>query len=565
MSLKHIYIVALLMVLGCQKQKSSVQFEFVDPLEKVLPQRTFFTPAEAHADVARGEHASFQFVVRSNADISKLRVQVTAPSNSGKSLSDIKKGFVGFVKVGRTNPDPSNDIIKSNSGYFPDPIIYTENKDVPFGTTQPIWVSVKVPEDALQGTYNGEITVHGEIDGESFTKTKAISLKVFKPVISKTSLWVTNWFFLDRLDYLNNNQPVEQYSDTYWELARIMARMLSEYRQNMAMISPLDHTEFTYENGIWSFDFSNFNKLVNLFIDEGVIGRLEGGHFGNRIDGSWEGDFGLKVPTIEKDTTYLETKSLVDTETRTFYNQFLPALFQNIQNKGWENTYVQHIADEPIDANFASYIEISDYIKSIVPQIKIIEACHTAKLEGKIDIWVPQMNFLDEDLDFYKKQQSKGDEAWYYTCLAPKGEYANRFIELPLIKTRLLHWVNHKYEIPGYLHWGFNYWGSKGGITTSDNPYEDASGLIGSSGNVLPGGDCWISYPAFKEIYPSIRLEAMRDGIVDYELLKMYSEKYPEEAKDMVNTTVYNFEHYDTNIGDFRKKRKKILEALSVD
>ncbi len=564
MNLKHFYIATLfVMVLGCKKQESNIQFEYVDPLEKILPQRAFFTPTKAHADVARGENASFQFAIRSNADIQNLKVQVVAPSNNGESLSEIKTGFVGFVKVGRTNPDPSNDIIKSNSGYFPDPILYEESKDVPFGTTQPIWVSIKIPENASQGVYNGEVTLQGEVNGESFTKTKSISLEVYKPVIDKTSLWVTNWFFLDRLDYLNNNQPVEQYSDTYWELAQVMARMLSEYRQNMAMVSPLDHTKFTHKDGAWSFDFSNFNKLVNLFIEEGVIGRLEGGHFGNRVDGSWEGDFGLKVPTVEKDTTYLETKSLADIETRTFYDQFLPALFKNIQDKGWENIYVQHIADEPIDANFASYIEISDYVKSILPKIKIIEACHTAKLEGKIDIWVPQMNFLNEDLDFYKKQQSKGDEAWYYTCLAPKGEYANRFIELPLIKTRLLHWVNHKYEIPGYLHWGFNYWGSKGGITTSDNPYDDASGLIGSSGNVLPGGDCWISYPAYKEIYPSIRLEAMRDGIVDYELLKMYSEKYPKEAKDIVNTTIYNFEHYDTNIGDFRKKRKKMLEALS--
>ncbi len=55
--------------------------------------------------------------------------------------------------------------------------------------------------------------------------------------------------------------------------------------------------------------------------------------------------------------------------------------------------------------------------------------------------------------------------------------------------------------------------------------------MIVSSGNILPGGDCWICYPAYKNIYPSIRLEAMRDGIVDYELLKMYSERFPGEGQ----------------------------------
>lgn len=540
-----------------------MQFEYVDPLEKVLPESAYFVPVKAHADVARGEHASFQFVVRANADISNLKMEVIAPEKDGTTLSGIKKGFVGYVKVGRTNPEPSRDIIKSTTGYFPDPILYQESKDVSFGTAQPLWASVKIPKDAKQGIYTGEVRITGEINGRKFSQTKPISIEVFKPVIDKTSLWVTNWFFLDRLDYLNGRKPVEQYGDTYWELARVMAKTLAEYRQNMAMLSPLDHTTFTEKDGKWTFDFTNFNKHVELFIEEGVIGRLEGGHFGNRIDGSWTGDFGLKIPTIEKDTTYLETKALSDFQVRNFYDQFLPALMENIQNNSWQDVYVQHIADEPIDANVASYIEISDYIRGKVPDIKIIEACHTAQLEGKIDIWVPQMNFLNEDMDFYKKRQEMGDEAWYYTCLAPKGEYANRFIEQPLIKTRLLHWVNHKYGIPGYLHWGFNYWGSKGGITNADDPYTDASGLIGSSGNVLPGGDSWVSYPGDKEIYPSIRLEAMRDGIVDYELLKMYAEKFPEEAKEMVGVTVYNFEHYDTNIGDFRKKRRKMLETLS--
>ena len=113
------------------------------------------------------------------------------------------------------------------------------------------------------------------------------------------------------------------------------------------------------------------------------------------------------------------------------------------------------------------------------------------------------------------------------------------------------------------MHWGFNFWGSNSGIVTAENPYDDVSGMIVSSGNILPGGDCWIAYPDYKAIYPSIRLEAMRDGIVDYELLKMYSCQFPEEAKELVKTTVYGFEHYDINIGEFRKKRRKILKALS--
>jgi hypothetical protein len=560
------FVLLITLMVGCQKETQPVvNFNYVDPLEKVFPESNYFAPADAKADVARGENASFQFAIRSNDDISNLRIKVLPPKNGDKELSEVKKGFVGFVKVGRANPEPSKDSYAPVSGVFPDPIIYLESKDVSFGTTQPIWVSVKIPLDAHPGNYLGEVAISGKIKGKKFVKKKEISIDVFKPVIDKSSLWVTNWFFLDRLSYLNNNEPVEKHSKLYWELSRVMAKTLAEYRQNVAMISPFDHTEFFYKDNQWSFDFSNFNKMVDLFIQEGVIGRLEVGHLGGRLDGSWTGSFGLNVPNIENDSIDKEMLSLEDPKTKSFYQSFLPALMQNIKDHGWEEQYLQHIADEPIDANVESYIKISKFLKSLVPEVRIIEACHTHKLENMIDVWVPQMNFLNEDLDFYSKQQEKGNEAWYYTCLAPKGEYANRFVELPLIKTRLLHWVNFKYKIPGYLHWGFNYWGSKGGISTSQDPYEDTSGMIVSSGNILPGGDCWIVYPGEKEIYPSIRLEAMRDGIVDYELLKMFEEKFPEKAKEMVRTTVYGFEHYDINIGEFRKKRREILESLSIN
>lgn len=553
----------LLASLSTFSQHVSVSFEYVDPLQKVFPESNYFTSKKAHADVARGEFASFQFAIRSNVNITDLRIEVESPNMNDKQLKEIKKGFIDYVRVDRTNPDPSKDIYTPSSGFFPDPIMYVDNKNVSFGTTQPIWISVKIPKESQPGLYNGKVNIIGKAAGEEFVKTQAISIEVFEPVIDGNSLWVTNWFFLDRLSYLNNNQPVEPHSELFWELSRVLAKTLGEYQQNVAMISPFDHTLFIFEKDEWSFDFSNFNKLVQIFIDEGVIGRLEGGHLGARIDGGWSSPFGLFVPKLGDDAIDKELMPLDSPITKKFYSSFLPAFMQNIKDNGWQDEYVQHIADEPIGDNVNSYIEISKFIKTIIPEIRIIEATHTHSLENKVDVWVPQMNFLKEGLDFYKERQLQGDEIWYYTCLSPKGEYANRFIEQPLIKTRLLHWVNYKYNITGYLHWGFNHWGSSDGHNSSENPYEDVSGMIVSSGNVLPGGDSWIVYPGYKTIYPSIRLEAMRDGINDYELLRMFSEKFPDEAKEIVNSIVYGFEHYDTHISDFRSKRRYILERLS--
>ncbi len=49
-----------------------------------------------------------------------------------------------------------------------------------------------------------------------------------------------------------------------------------------------------------------------------------------------------------------------------------------------------------------------EFLKTLVPALKVIEACHTHQLENMIDIWVPQMNFLKSGMDFYTERQAKG-------------------------------------------------------------------------------------------------------------------------------------------------------------
>ena len=565
---KSIWLICLFqatLFLGCDNTDNKIRLEYVDPLQKVFPESNYFAAADAKADAARGEDASFQFVVKGDAAIKNLEIKVKPLKKGDQVLSQIKSGFVEFVRIERSYSDPAVDHYVPVSGYYPDPIIYKNSTDIASGVAQPLWVSVKIPGNQEPGTYAGEIQITGKMDGKRFRRTSGMTIKVYKPIIEKTSLWVTNWFF-DKLEYMNNGQTVEKYSDLYWQLWHVMAKMMREYRQNVAMISPLDLTTFKFANNQWSFDFSNFNRLVKLFADEGVIGRLEGGHFGSRLDDGWTSQFGLFVPVLKDNTYTNKILPLNNPETKQFYSAFLPALMQNLKNQGWMDNYIQHVADEPIDENVKSYMEISKFVRGLCPNIKIIEACHSNKLENEINTWVPQLNFLTDQIDFYKERQAKGDEVWFYTCMSPQGKFPNRFIDQPLIKTRLLHWINFKYGITGYLHWGYNHWGiNDTNIPVVDNPFGETSVINGPSGYVLPGGDSWIVYPAFKILYPSIRLEAMRDGIVDYELLKMFKAKFPLEAEKMVQWTVSDMKHININTGipDFRNKRRMILEKLS--
>ena len=150
-------LVILFIIQGCNDLKAGgdlskiIKFEYVDPLEKVLTEASYFPHKDALSEVVRGENATLQFIVRSQYSITGLRVEVTPASNGTKSLPALIKGFVGYVRVGRSIWDSSRDRIASVSGYYPDPILEQESIDVDFGNTQPIWISIPIPVNMDKG------------------------------------------------------------------------------------------------------------------------------------------------------------------------------------------------------------------------------------------------------------------------------------------------------------------------------------------------------------------------------------------------------------------------------
>jgi hypothetical protein len=81
-------------------------------------------------------------------------------------------------------------------------------------------------------------------------------------------------------------------------------------------------------------------------------------------------------------------------------------------------------------------------------------------------------------------------------------------VDVPLIESRVMHWLNYRYGLKGYLHWGYNAW--------TDDPVND------------PGehrGDGWHVYPTKGGLLDSLRWEQMRNGIQDYECLWLLEDR----------------------------------------
>ena len=526
----------------------------VDTLTKVFPDDAPGAPAVASTDAARGDHASLQFVVRAEKAIAGLRVELASlvHENGSGTLQPRPARFVGYVPVDRPMQTPCADQLRKPPADFPDPLLEAAAVDVPPGTCQPVWLTIPIPLEAEPGRYHGGADVVGTIDGVEQRVMQPIEVLVYPVTVAKTRLWVTQWFSPHALHMEEQPEPD---SDAFYALLARYARNMADHRQNVALISPTGLATYAADgDDELTIDFSRFDRWVQVFTDAGVIGLIEGGHIGGR-EGGWESNFVVGIQEVKDGKVAARSVAPNAPEADSFFAKFFPALVAHLEEKGWLAHYAQHLADEPIASNIESYRQMAALVHKYAPELRIIEACHTKDLVGDMNIWVPQLNYLHDDFDHYQARQAAGEEVWFYTCVYPQGEYANRFIEQPLIKTRLLHWINFRYGITGYLHWGYNHW-------TADSPFTHTTRPHGGP-PYLPAGDPWIVYPGKNGPLDSIRFEAMRDGIVDHELLSMLAERNAQAAQALAGRLILAFDSYQTDVSQFRATRRELLETLA--
>lgn len=554
-------IMVILLTIGVGAMGSNVSFQawVADPLVKVMRDAPVVgyvvvpadTPKIVCIDAVRNEYESGQIVVSTGQNLKKLSAKIGAFDGPDGPKPQVKLNFVGYVSVKRgTIETPPEHLVAKAPCDLPDPLLEDRSISVDAAKNQPIWLTVYVPKGAAPGKYTATV----EIDGDGETASVPVQVTVHPFTLpDKRTLHVTNWFSVGNFAKAH---AVDEYSEAFWKRLEVWAKVMADHRQDTIITPILSLIKGNDDGkGDLTFDFSRFDRWVELFKRAGVIGTIEGGHLGGRND--WTApEFDGYYPVItlpDGSTRKNPAVKATSEEYRLFLSQFLPALEKHLEAQGWLEHYIQHLADEPISENAESYKKAAGYIRKYAPKIKIIDACMCSQLTGSLDIWVPQPQHYDSEMKFFKERQKAGDEVWIYTCLSPKGKYMNRFIDYPLLDVRLLHWANFKYDLPGYLHWGFNYW--------TGDPFVDLEPNWGGE-TYLPPGDSHIVYPGKRGPLSSIRLEAMRDGIEDYELLKLLESKNPKLAREICDSIVKSLTDYTLDPAAFRKARGRIAEAL---
>ncbi|MBR6917792.1 MAG: DUF4091 domain-containing protein [Clostridia bacterium] len=162
-----------------------------------------------------------------------------------------------------------------------------------------------------------------------------------------------------------------------------------------------------------------------------------------------------------------------------------------------------------------------------------------------------------------KAAEGKNVKLWIYECgKGPDYTYCNHLIENTGLQTELLYWQSMQIGATGYLYYGANLWDEHSSTCTavgSSNAYDGTTvsdkwqvnryvpgGAPGTyaygNGNIYYGKDMktYLSVAYTNQPLGTIRVENIRDGIEDYEMLYMYREGYGEAAMQDFITKVSN-------------------------
>jgi len=492
-------LIALLSVAGSTRAATEKTLWPSNALTKILRSDTKDdeTRNTLEINAARAEIVSSQAVLRPHKNATSASFSISnlrhLKGDTAIPASAIKLQWVRYIDINRNTAGiPDDELAAKSPTSIPDP--FWENSTIPVTAekAQPIWIEIHVPQNARAGDYTGKLTVSTEAESYEIP----VKLHVWNfDVPNERHLSVINWWNFPGLGFKN----VKPYSNEYWDLLGRFCAFLVEHRQTDVQTS------------------------LNLVQEKGD-GQQGYSYDTSRLERYAEVAFKAGIRQIHLHSVGRRTQSLTNPASRITSNESslrrLAAWEKIIQRRNWQNRFLVSISDEPFIHHEESYAAMVDRVHETAPSVRCIEAVEAEYL-GKLDIYVPKLSHLNLWYQRFKQVQSEGAELWFYTCCHPVGRYPNRFLDQPLLKVRVLHWINYLYDMDGYLHWGLNHF-------AGDNPYTQEAISQG-----LPLGDRAIVYPGEKGLLGSLRFSAMRDGLQDFEYLWVLENKLSKIKKEV--------------------------------
>lgn len=462
----------------------------------------------------KNERVSFQIAIKSDI-VCNAFVEV----NGFEGKTDIYK--VENVPVGLASFENTDDYyLKKESGSYPDLLTpYDDNVYLKKDKWYSFWAELSA-DNASAGTNELFVLINDDLNN---TVTKSITVEIIDGYLPDVDFVYTNWYHCDAISQYYN---VPVFSDKFWRINRNYISTAVSHGMNCILTPlftpPLDTAVgkerltvqlvgVTLRGGKYVFDFRNLKKWIDMCRECGIK-YFEISHLFTQ----WGA---LHAPKVIAKDSKGRFKKIFGWETKTSsekYDNFILQLGEKLvpflEKEGIKDRCFFHISDEPSEKHISIYKKRAELINKAFPGFKTIDALSDIEFykTGSVKQPIPETGSAEK---FY----GLVDDLWVYYCCGQGDRYlSNRFIAMPSQRTRVLGYQLYKYDVKGFLQWGYNFYNTAFSLKQI-NPYE-----VTDAGGSFPSGDSFTVYPGNDgKAYPSLRLKVFYDALQDFKALKL--------------------------------------------
>lgn len=480
----------------------------ISPLEKVFhDSKPDFEPYAEYSAMVN-EKSSFQLLFSAEKG-ERVELSANIPNGVSVSLSLVEEIPAGFVR----DKNADDYYIPGVHPAYPDLLrpLSGSSFTAPKTGLCCVWARVCA---SRAGSFELEFTCADA--------AKALRLDVIGCELPAQELIYTNWF---HTDCLMSYYGFEAFSPEYWRCTENFLRRAVQNGMNCVLTPlftpPLDtkpggerptvQLVGVVKNGSsYEFSFEQLDKWVDMCRSCGIE-YFEMSHLFTQWGARHAPKIIARVNGREKRIFGWST-SASGKRYRLFLEQFASAFKKYADKKGITERCLIHVSDEPAKRQLRAYQKAADTVKRNFDGFKIVDALsdYSFYQNGAVRCPIPATDHIEPFI-------GNVPELWAYYCSAQGKKYvSNRFFAMPSERCRVIGAQLFKFDVSGFLHWGYNFYYTRFSKRLAD-PFAESD-----AGGKFPAGDSYVVYPG-NDLEPldSIRLHLFADAVSDLRALRL--------------------------------------------
>ena len=394
----------------------------------------------------RGERVGAQAVLVAPRALEGVSFEVSDLTCGRKRIAaeNVRKYFVRYVMTDEYKNAAgqgecgARDKTQMDSSLVADALDAATSMNVAAATSRPLWLDIRVPQDAAPGKYAGKLTV--KAGGEKLT------LPLMLEVVGRVLPEAKDWTF--HLDLWQNPFAVARYYNVpLWSQAHFdrmwpLMKLLADAGQKVITCSIIQHpwdsqTQDPYESmiakmktvdGGWKYDYTVFDRWVEFMMSVGITQQID---CYTIVPWKYTFDyFDLSTNNMKYVACKPETK-----EYEEFLLPFLRDFAAHLKAKGWFSKTCIAMDERPMEQLRAAY----EILHRADPDFKVEGAAnYYPEVEPKMyDLSVTFEHPL-LDAKVLEARRAAGRKVTFYTCCGP--ERPNTFTFSPPAEASFMGW-----------------------------------------------------------------------------------------------------------------------------